>query len=74
MNAKLKEKQNKKFKVELWNNWAKQNSNLFNDLVDGATIAISMAENKERLVFLEKENNDLNVSIKHLKELEGSNA
>jgi epoxyqueuosine reductase QueG len=74
MNAKLKEKQNKKFKVELWNNWAKQNSNLFTDLVDGSTIAIVMTENKERLVSLEKENDDLNISIKSLKELESSNA
>ncbi len=74
MNAKLKEKQNKKFKVELWNNWAKQNSNLFTDLVDGATIAIAMTENNEKLVFLEKGNNDLNISIKPLKELESSNA
>ncbi len=74
MNAKLKEKQNKKFKVELWNNWAKQNSNLFTDLVDGATIAIAMTENNEKLVFLEKGNDDLNISIKPLKELESSNA
>jgi epoxyqueuosine reductase QueG len=74
MNAKLKEKQNKKLKVELWNNLAKQNTNLFTDLVNGSTITIAMTENKERLVFLEKENDDLNVSIKPLKELESSNA
>jgi epoxyqueuosine reductase QueG len=74
MNAKLKEKQNKKFNVELWNNWAKQNSNLFTDLVDGSKIAIAMTGNNERLIFLEKENDDLNASIKPLKELESSNA
>ena len=70
MNAKLKEKQNKKFKPELWNNWAEQNSSLFAGLVDGATIAISMAQNEERLVILEKEDNNLNVSITGLEELE----
>jgi epoxyqueuosine reductase QueG len=72
MNAKLKEKQAKKFKVELWDKWAKQNSDLFNELAAGATIAISMAENKEKLIFLEKENDDLNVAIKSPKELEDS--
>ena len=74
MNAKLKEKQAKKFKVELWDNWAKQNSNLFNDLVEGSAIVIVMTENKERLVFLEKGNDGFNISIKHLNELESSNA
>lgn len=74
MNAKLKEKQDKKFKVELWNNWAKQNSNIFDDLVDGSAVVIIMNENKEKLVFLEKGNNGITVNIKSLKELEGSNA
>ncbi len=74
MDAKLKEKQAKKFKVELWDNWAKQNSNMFDELVDGSTIAVAMTENKERLIFLEKENDDLNVSIKALEGLENSNA
>ncbi|HEX3014676.1 MAG TPA: reductive dehalogenase domain-containing protein [Methanobacterium sp.] len=70
MNAKLKEKQNKKFKPEIWNNWAEQNSPLFSGLIDGATIAISMAENQERLILLEKEDMDLNVSIKNIEELD----
>lgn len=74
MNAKLKEKQSKKFKVELWDNWAKENSDLFNSLVAGATIAISMAENKEKLIFLEKGDDSLNVDIKPLSELEDSEA
>lgn len=69
MNAKLKEKQNKKFKVEIWNNWTRQNAALFDDLIDGSSIAISMTENKEKLVLLGKENNDLKISIKDLKEL-----
>jgi ferredoxin len=70
MNAKLREKQNKKFKTELWDNWAKQTAPLFTSLVDGATVAISMTENNERIVLLEKENEDLNVYIKDLNELE----
>lgn len=74
MNTKLKEKQDKKFKVELWKNWAKQNSSIFEDLVDGSAVVIIMNENKEKLVFLEKGNNGLTVNIKPLKELEGSNA
>lgn len=74
MNAKLKEKQNKKFKVEIWDNWVKQHSSMFSDLVDGSTIVVAMTENKEKLIFLEKENNELNVDIKPLKELENSNA
>jgi Fe-S-cluster-containing dehydrogenase component len=74
MNAKLREKQNKKFKAELWNNWTKQNSNMFDDLAKGSTMVIVMAENKEKLVFLEKGNDGFDISIKHLKELESSNA
>lgn len=74
MNSKLKEKQVKKFKVELWDNWAKQHFSMFNDLVDGSAITIAMTENKEKLIFLEKGNNKLNVAIKPLKELENSNA
>ncbi|WP_414468651.1 4Fe-4S binding protein [Methanobacterium sp. ACI-7] len=74
MNAKLQEKQAKKFKVELWNNWAKQNSNMFNGLVNGSTIVIAMTENKERLIFLEKEENNLKANIKPLNHLESSGA
>ncbi|MBP2046924.1 4Fe-4S binding protein [Methanobacterium aggregans] len=70
MNAKLKEKQNKKFKPELWSNWAEKNSQMFAGLVNGATIAISMAQNEEKLILLEKADHDLNVSIKELEELE----
>lgn len=73
MNLKLNEKQAKKFKVELWDNWAKQHSFMFDDLIDGSAIAIAMTENKEKLVLLEKENAELNVSIKPLDELENSN-
>jgi len=67
LNAKLKEKQNKKFNQKLWDNWAKKNSSLFAGLVDGANITISMTQNNERIVLLEKKGNDVNVSIKHLK-------
>ena len=70
MNAKLKEKQNKKFKVEIWNNWTKQNAALFDDLADGSNVAVSMTENKEKLVILEKENNSLKINIKDLKSLQ----
>ena len=70
MNAKLKEKQNKKFKVDIWDNWARQNSALFNDLTDGSSIAVSMTENKEKLVLLEKKNNSLKTNIKDLKSLQ----
>lgn len=70
MNAKLRETQNKNLKIELWENWAKENSSLFTGLVDGANIALSMAENEEKIVLLEKENNDLKVSINNPKELE----
>lgn len=74
MNAKLKEKQDKKFKVELWDNWTKQNSNMFDDLVNGSTMVLIMTENKEKLIFLEKGNDSFDISIKPLKELENSNA
>lgn len=74
MRVKLKEKQAKKFKVDLWDSWVKQNSDIFTDLVNGTSIAIAIFENNERGIFLEKENNDLNVNIKHLNELESSNA
>ena len=73
MNVKLKENQAKKFKVELWDNWAKQHSSMFDDLVDGSAIAITLTENKESLILLEKGNNELSASIKPLKELESSN-
>src|SRR5690606_6895673 len=52
MNAKLREKQNKKFNTELWDNWAGQNSSLFAGLTDGASIAISMTQNNEKMVNL----------------------
>ncbi len=64
MNAKLKEKQRKNFNIELWENWAKENSSLFTGLVNGATIAMAMTENEEQIILLEKEDNDLKVSIK----------
>ena len=60
----------KKFKVEIWNNWAMQNAVLFDDLTDGSTIAVSMTENKEKLVLLEKKNNSLKTNIKDLKSLQ----
>jgi epoxyqueuosine reductase len=60
----------KKFKVEIWDNWARQNSALFDDLIDSAAIAISMTENKEKLVIIEKENNSLKTDIKDLKSLQ----
>lgn len=69
MNVKLKENQNKKFNLELWDNWAKENTSLSAGLADGAIIAISMAQNDGKIVLLEKENNDLKVSIKDLKDL-----
>lgn len=68
LNAKLKEKQNKKFNPELWDSWTKQNSSLFAGLINGATIAVSMTQNNEKIVLLEKEGNDVKVSVKHLKE------
>ncbi|MGB9978270.1 4Fe-4S binding protein [Methanobacterium sp.] len=74
MNIKLKEKQAKKFNVELWDNWVKQHSSMFDDLVDGSAIAIAMTGNKEMLIILEKVNDELDVNIKSLKELESSNA
>lgn len=70
INAKLKEKQNEKFEVKSWYKWAKNNSSLFAGLVNGATIAISMAENDERMVLLEKQDGDLKVNITSQKELE----
>ena len=70
MNAKLKEKQAKKFKVEIWDNWTMQNAVLFDDLTEGSTIAVSMTENKEKVVLLEKENDGLEISIKDLKDLQ----
>jgi|GEM_PF-363454 epoxyqueuosine reductase len=74
INAKLQEKQAKKFKVELWDNWVKQHSTIFDDLVEGSAIAIAMTENNEKLVFLEKENDEFNVNLKPFNELENSNA
>ena len=70
MNAKLKEKQNKNFDIELWNNWAKENSSLFTGLVNGATVAIAMIENEEQIILLKKADNDLKVSIKDTEGLE----
>jgi len=70
MNAKLMKKKNKKFEIKLWYKWAKQNSPLFADLVNGSTIAISMTGNDERMILLEKKNADLKVNITNLKELE----
>jgi len=69
MNAKLREKQDKKFKLEPWEEWAKENSHLFKGLEDGARIVVSMSENNEKLVLLEKENKDLKVNIKELKDI-----
>ena len=60
----------KKFKAEIWDNWTKQNVALFDDLTDGSTIAVSMTENKEKLVLLEKKNNSLKTNIKDLKSLQ----
>ncbi len=60
----------KKFKAEIWDNWTRQNSALFDDLTDGSSIAVSMTENKEKLVIIEKENNSLKTSIKDLKSLQ----
>lgn len=73
MNAKLKEKQAKNFDVKLWDNWVKQNKALFEDIVNGFSIAIAMTEN-ENLIFLDRADNELNVSIKPINELENSNA
>lgn len=69
MNVKLKEKLNKKYKTELWNNWAEENSQMFADLVNGATIAISMALNEKKLILLKKSDNGLDANIKDLSEL-----
>lgn len=70
MNAKLKEKQRKNFNIELWDNWAKENSSLFAGIVDGAIVAISIAQNEEKIILLKKEDNGLKVSIKDPKELQ----
>lgn len=70
MNAKLKEIQNKILKEDLWDNWVKQNSSLFAGLVDGAKVAISLTQNNEKIVLLEKAGDNLNVSTKDLKEEE----
>lgn len=70
MNAKLKEKQRKNFDIDLWENWAKENSSLFTGLVNGANVAMAMTENEEQIILLEKSDNDLNVSIKSPEELE----
>lgn len=70
MNAKLKEKQRKNFDIELWENWAKENSSLFTGLVNGATVAMAMTENEEQIILLKKADNDLKVSIKAPEELE----
>ncbi|WP_424356002.1 4Fe-4S binding protein [Methanobacterium sp. MBAC-LM] len=60
----------KKFKAEIWDNWTKQNAVLFDDLTDGSSIAVSMTENKEKLIIIEKENNSLKTGIKDLKSLQ----
>ncbi len=70
INAKLKEKQRKNFDVELWNNWAEENSSLFSGLVNGATVAMTMTENEEQIILLKKEDNGLKVSVKAPEELE----
>lgn len=69
MNAKLKEKQNKNFDIELWNNWAEENVSLFTGLVNGATVAMSMTENEEHMILLKKADNGLKVSIESPEEL-----
>jgi epoxyqueuosine reductase QueG len=70
LNAKLKEKQRKNFNIELWENWAKENSSIFTGLVNGATVAMAMVENEEQIILLKKANNDLKVSIENPDELE----
>ncbi|MGZ7109403.1 MAG: hypothetical protein ACXVHW_10570, partial [Methanobacterium sp.] len=59
--------ENKEFKIELWGNWAKENFKLFKDLVDGATIAVSITEYNERIILLQKQNNGLKISAKEIK-------
>ncbi len=61
------EVENQEFKIELWDNWAKENFKLFKDLIDGASIALSIRGGNERIILLKKENNDLNISSKALK-------
>jgi len=70
INAKLKENQRKNFNIDLWENWAKENSSLFTGLVNGATVAMTMTENEEKIILLEKADNNLEVSIKDPEELE----
>lgn len=73
INAKLKEKQDRNFDVELWNNWVKQHTDLFADLVNGFSIALAVTDN-ENLILLDNLDNELNVNIKSVEELENSNA
>lgn len=73
INAKLKEKQAKNLDVKLWDNWVKQNKELFADLVNGFSIAIAMTEN-ENVIFLDKKDDELNVTIKPVNEIENSNS
>ncbi|MGZ7047865.1 MAG: hypothetical protein ACXVHP_06245 [Methanobacterium sp.] len=61
------EVENKEFKTESWNKWAKENFNLFADLSDGAIIAISINGNSERIILLQKEIKDLKISTKKIK-------
>jgi len=70
INAKLKEKQRKNFDIDLWENWAEENSSLFTGLVNGATVAMAMKENEEQIILLEKVYNGLKVTIKAPEELE----
>ncbi|MDI6643521.1 MAG: 4Fe-4S binding protein [Methanobacteriaceae archaeon] len=64
INAKLRKKQIKNFNITLWENWVGENSSLFTGLVNGAVVAMSMVENDERIILLEKKDTDLKVSIK----------
>ncbi|MGZ7119594.1 MAG: hypothetical protein ACXVH2_07790 [Methanobacterium sp.] len=61
------EVENKEFKTESWNKWAKENFNLFADLSDGAIIAISINGNPERIILLQKEIKSLKISTKKIK-------
>ncbi|MGZ7044587.1 MAG: hypothetical protein ACXVHM_08330 [Methanobacterium sp.] len=61
------EEENKEFKTESWNKWAKENFNLFADLSDGAIIAISINGNPERIILLQKEIKSLKISTKKIK-------
>jgi len=73
MNSKLREKQTDNFDVKLLNNWFKQNTTLFTDLVNGFSIALAITEN-ENLIILDKMDDKLNVNLKPVTELESSNA